>query len=408
VSPIECVDLMVEVLSDMSLHHAAAEGYVKTGLRVSLDDSSQDCFIVREAATFWKELDVRKKVSSTVAEVREEVKQGRLTWCYNDIRRLTRPYPRHKHVGDALATLGEDTALEEEEQPYEDEEQGSDAGAESNASQWSDAGGYEAEDWSAAVAAVPEDQEFAGKGNEELEDTLVPVSAEAAELVTKSTKLMETYAAVAAELERVGAVALAVNVVKEQRKEARRMRKISAQDTGVLVALKRDRDAEAAEERKRLRLLEEMREKRQSLSATKAQLKEAEEILRGKKRALFETEQALEASRAVKAFSLYELGEGRPRGGGAEGKRNRAQVLDRVARRGQGISPAQRSDFAWFKDAWGSKMLEEHAVRWPAVFAGWAQRLLQAHEEGDRTAFSVFLHNETQRCFGEEVALVLP
>ena len=71
---------MVEVLSDMSLHHAAAEGYVKTGLRVSLDDSSQDHFIVREAATFWKELDMRKKVSSTVAEVREEVKQGRLTW----------------------------------------------------------------------------------------------------------------------------------------------------------------------------------------------------------------------------------------------------------------------------------------------------------------------------------------
>ena len=53
-------------------------------------------------------------------------------------------------------------------------------------------------------------------------------------------------------------------------------------------------------------------------------------------------------------------------------------------------------------------MLEEHAVRWPAVFAGWAQRLLQAHEEGERTACSVFLHNETQRCFGEEVALVLP
>ena len=89
--------------------------------------------------------------------------------------------------------------MEEGEQPYEDEEQGSDAGAESDTSQWSDADGYEAEDWSAAVAALPEDQAFAGKSNEELEDTLVPVLAESAELVTKSTKLMETYAAVAAE-----------------------------------------------------------------------------------------------------------------------------------------------------------------------------------------------------------------
>ena len=104
-----------------------------------------------------------------------------------------------------------------------------------------------------------------------------------------------------------------------------------------------------------MRLLEEMREKRQSLSATKDQLKEAEEILRSKKRALFDTEQALEAKRAVKAFSLCELGEGRLRGGGAEGKRNRAQVLDRLARLGQGVSPAQRNDFARFKDAWGRK-----------------------------------------------------
>ena len=76
----DCVELMVEVLSDMPLHNAAADGYVKSGLRVSLNDSSQDHFIVREAATFWKELGMRKKVNSAVAEVREEVAQGRLTW----------------------------------------------------------------------------------------------------------------------------------------------------------------------------------------------------------------------------------------------------------------------------------------------------------------------------------------
>jgi hypothetical protein len=136
-------------------------------------------------------------------------------------------------------------------------------------------------------------------------------------------------------------------------------------------------------------------------------LREAENILRDK-RALFETEQALEAKRAVKAFSLYELGEGRSRGGSGEGKRNRAQVLDRLVRLGQGISAAQRNDFAWFKDAWDSKMLEEYADGWPGVFATWAQHLLQAHEKGDRTAFSVLLHHETHRCFGAELALVLP
>ena len=93
-----------------------------------------------------------------------------------------------------------------------------------------------------------------GLADPELEDTGATVSAEAAEQVTQSTQLMDTYAAVAAELERVGAVALAANVFKEQRKEARRMRKLSALDPGLLDALKRDRDHGAAHARKRLRL----------------------------------------------------------------------------------------------------------------------------------------------------------
>jgi hypothetical protein len=186
------------------------------------------------------------------------------------------------------------------------------------------------------------------------------------------------------------------------------MRQISELDTGVLVALSHTRDAKAAEERKRMRLLDELRGSRQSLSATHATLQEAREILRGEKRALFETELALEAKRAVKAFSLYELGEGRTRSGGAEGKRNRGQVLDRLVRLGLGISPAQRNDYAWFKDAWGCNMLAERGDDWPAVFAGWAQRLAQAHEEGDRTAVSKLTHDETQRCVGEELALVAP
>ena len=134
------------------------------------------------------------------------------------------------------------------------------------------------------------------------------------------------------------------------------MRQISELDTGVLVALTHNRDAQAAGERKRMRLLDELRGNRQSLATTKATLQEASEILRGEKRALVETELALEAKRAVKAFSLYELGEGRARLRGADGKSNRGQVLDRLVRLGQGISAAQRNDYTWFKDAWDGNM----------------------------------------------------
>ena len=111
--PSACVDIMVEVLSNMDLHHAVADGCVKTGLRVHLYDSSQDRFIVREAGDFCKELNMRMKVNSAVAEVREEVKSGRLNWCFTDMRRLIQPYPKHKHADDVLGNIGEDTALEE-------------------------------------------------------------------------------------------------------------------------------------------------------------------------------------------------------------------------------------------------------------------------------------------------------
>ena len=75
-----------------------------------------------------------KKVNDAVAEVREEVWQGRVSWCFNEIRRLIRSYPRHKHVGDVFENIGEDTALKEGEQPYEEKEYGSDSGATSEKS----------------------------------------------------------------------------------------------------------------------------------------------------------------------------------------------------------------------------------------------------------------------------------
>ena len=107
---------------------------------------------------------------------------------------------------------------------------------------------------------------------------------------------------------------------------------------------------------------------------------------------LVDTEQALGVNRAVTALSLFDLGDGRPKEGGTDGKKNRAQVLDRLSRLGQGISAAQRNDFMWFKDTWDKKMLEEHGVGWPAIFLGRAQRLLNQHETGDGTAFSVFMY----------------
>jgi len=63
-------------------------------------------------------------------------------------------------------------------------------------------------------------------------------------------------------------------------------------------------------------------------------------------------------------------------------------VLGRLSRLGVGISTEQRNDFMWFKDTWDKKMLEEHGLEWPVLFAGWAQRLINQHETDAPLLFS--------------------
>ena len=67
-TPEQCIDIMVEVMSNIGLHLAAADGYLKTGMTVALD-GTQDSFIVREAGHFWKEFGMREKINAAVAEV---------------------------------------------------------------------------------------------------------------------------------------------------------------------------------------------------------------------------------------------------------------------------------------------------------------------------------------------------
>ena len=76
-----------------------------------------------------------------------------------------------------------------------------------------------------------------------------------------------------------------------------------------------------------------------------------------------------------------------------------------MARHGSGLSAAQANDFAWFKEAWDVRMVEEHKGSWGSRFASWTAAVLEDIENGTSNAFSLFVHNETRRCFGDEPAL---
>ena len=76
----ENIDIMIEVMSDKSLHLQATKGYKYTGTTNALD-GSEDAMICREAKDFWNELGMRKLIDAAVAEVETKYKAGNLPWA---------------------------------------------------------------------------------------------------------------------------------------------------------------------------------------------------------------------------------------------------------------------------------------------------------------------------------------
>ena len=61
-----------------------------------------------------------------------------------------------------------------------------------------------------------------------------------------------------------------------------------------------------------------------------------------------------------------------------------------------------------FKEAWDAKCAEASPLTWGSEFAGLCQKILDdIKKPGGKTAFSVFVRNETRRNFADQGALSL-
>jgi hypothetical protein len=89
-------------------------------------------------------------------------------------------------------------------------------------------------------------------------------------------------------------------------------------------------------------------------------------------------------------------------------RKKRWEVLERMARLGTGLSPSQKNDWQWFKEAWDAAMVQMHGMTWGSVFAGYIQHLLDQHNEGGTNALSQFVHSEACRVFHDKAALHVP
>jgi hypothetical protein len=407
------IDMMAEVLSNLTLHLNAAEGYKKTGQTIALNGDEDD-LVVREAGVFFRELNMRPKINFAVAEVNDEVAAGRLNWSREEVESLIRPYPSHKDIDEVLEKLGDYMQLEEEEKPFAEEECDEEEGDKEHGAEElvvDESAVADVEHVDVDLGEITGLVDIAVAEAEEGADAMshgIVLTPEEAEILHKSQTMIEVYTQSLEALRACGAMTAAVHLENEIRKEKRRQRTLGRENNNVAQAMARRRDVEREETLKQRRLAADANTVTQAAAKTKRELAVAATLVQKRKAELIELESLKESKHTMKRFSLEHLGDGNAKGGGVAARKRRFEVLDRLVRIGSCLSTAQKNDWVWFKEAWDEKMLEEHKSEWGGVFATWMQQVLDDYDRGMGNAMSVFVHKETRRCFDIVPALLVP
>ena len=408
-----CIDIMHDILSEKSLHLQAAKGYKYTGATVALD-GSEDHMICREAGQFFKEGGMRPRIAVAIDLVRTEVKAGRLRWTKADIMRLLPNYPKRCDIDAVLARQQGNNWFEEGDKPYldecedaaegidtfssddDDEEQKQTTQNQEQEQEQATEQGAEALEMQATLAVTEVDKHVA---------SLSP--AQAQQFHRHNTTINALLQSIDA-CKDVGSMSAVVNLENEIKKLRRRQRSLCNTDSAVAEAMARVRDDEHRQIMQQRRDVERLNTQRKTAAQLGKELKDASALLKKRKAEVLEQENLLECRHAMKRYSVEQLGHGQSKGGGAICRKRRFEILDRMARTGNGLSAAQHNDWEWFKQAWDEKLLGEHKDMWASMFAKYVQKVLDDLEKGLGNAFSVFVHNETVRCFDGVHTLQVP
>jgi len=404
----ECMSLMWEVLSDPQLHEDAAKGYKYVGQSVELH-GNEDALICREAGTFWHEetldgyTNMRAKINVELRMVADEVKSEGIQWCQRDVKRLITPYPKRKKADAILERLGEDFYHDDVHALGNDDDDDAavaegDQGAISDTSDDVDA--------VHVGAAVAEGDEV--ENVDELEDTavaIIPLSAEQANQVHAVKASIAGIQSTIDTLRAIGSVRGVQCMETELAKERRKERQLVQGDPAVADAFLRLRTAEQQEDRVRMHAAAQQKQRKRDADKALADRDAAVAELKKTRRMIKDMEGVRASTHAIKTFTLEALGEGSANAGGAKSKKNRFEVLDRLARINAGLSAGQRNDWQWFKGAWDQRMVTEHGADWAATFSGWVQAVL---DDTRSNALSLFVYHETCRVFHDISALHVP
>ena len=414
----ECLVVMVQVLSDPMLHRQASEGYKKVGQSIDLR-GAEDALVCREAGTFWNEATtdnfpcMRPKIDVALDEVASEWESGGIKWCMTDVRRMISPYPARAAVDRVLANLGEDFYHDavHDLDPADDDVAVQEGGGEapSSSSQESDEDDPTVEHGEAAVAGDDGATSVAlgGEGIDARSPGLehVPLSAAQADAVHEAEATLASLEAMLDSLKAMGQLRAIHCIEAEIHKVRRKQRQLVKEEPAVAEAFSRLRRAEQQHAMSQRRLAAEQNDRKREATKAIADRDAAVAECKRQKAMIQDMETTRATTHALKTFTLDALGAGSPNAGGAKAKKNRYEVLDRLARLGAGLSPGQKNDWPWFKEAWDAAMVTQHGANWAARFSAWAQNVL---EDKATNAFSLFVCSETCRVFQGTVALHVP
>ncbi len=369
------------------LHLAAAAGYKKCGLTNSLD-GKEDHLICREAREFWIELQMPRSRLEAVQRVDEEFHAGRLGWNYEDVSRLIFDFPK---VGGTADFQPDDEGSEiggSEVDAASEDDIGSDGGSD---------GGHGPGGSAVAEPDGPPPAAAATDGS------LVPfapptLQREEAELAHMHQHRLDVLNVVAEQLRTIGHDRLLIAVDNALVAERRRAHGRGQTNACIAAALLQNQDANL----QRLidgrslmaRLADEAHQRRASL----AELRKEQARLEEQRLALHKASTVVEAFNALKSFDAKDFGQGHPKGGTAEHRRARMQVLERLRAKSAPLPADLANDWEWFKTHWDVARLDRlhHSRRdaWGSIFRDIVLAVLDRTKKGEHNALAKWMVQE--------------
>ena len=247
-----------------------------------------------------------------------------------------------------------------------------------------------------------------GAQSAELEDSRVesaPLSAGDANAAHHVKATMAALVATIEGLQAIGSVRGVQCIELELGRERRKSRALGRESPAVADAFLRLRRAEDQDRLTNKRITDQHRARKRDAETALADRRAAVAELRETKRKIQELESICASKHAIRSFTMEALGEGWANSCGAKGRKNRCEVLDRLARIRAGLSAGQKNDFPWFKEAWDKEMAKQHGATWASVFSKWIQNVMNDERSN---AFSTFVYTETCRVFHGTAALHVP